>query len=51
MNGDIELLMRELKKKMDDTGKGGSDDDGDGSEATSATSLLLGQFGSNRTTH
>ena len=51
MNGDIELLMRELKMKMDDTGKGGSDDDGDGSETTSATSLLLGQFGSNRTTH
>lgn len=60
MNADIELLMRELKAKMDagavgqdDSDKddgGNGDDDGDGG-ATSATSLLLGQLGGNPTKH
>lgn len=55
MNGDIQLLMRELRAKMD-TGAGtpgasandGSDDE---SSATSATSLLLGQLGGSSTKH
>lgn len=55
MNGDIELLMRELKAKMDaGTGpaKPDGEDDGDGvGGATSATSLLLGQLGGNPTKH
>ena len=55
MNGDIELLMRELKAKMD-SGAGAKassdkDDDNDGAGSTSATSLLLGQLGSSSTKH
>jgi tetratricopeptide (TPR) repeat protein len=55
MNGDIELLMRELKAKMD-AGTGGGDatdkdESDDESDATSATSLLLGQLGGNQTKH
>ncbi|MEP1422301.1 MAG: hypothetical protein ABJK59_11080 [Erythrobacter sp.] len=55
MNGDIELLMRELKAKMASETpqpKATSDEDADGdSGATSATSLLLGQLGGNSTKH
>ncbi|MEM1051670.1 MAG: hypothetical protein AAGI28_06190 [Pseudomonadota bacterium] len=55
MNGDIELLMRELKAKMDagTDGPGASDkpQDDEDAAATSATSLLLGQLGGNPTKH
>ena len=55
MNGDIELLMRELKAKMDAGASGpGGPDKGDGDDeasATSATSLLLGQLGGTSTKH
>ena len=46
MNNDIRLLMRELKAKMD-SGSTPPDDPGD--DDLSATSLLLGRLGSNRT--
>lgn len=51
MNGDIQLLMRELKAKMDSAIDGPGNDTGDDDAATSATSLLLGQLGGNRTQH
>ncbi|WP_298303591.1 hypothetical protein [uncultured Erythrobacter sp.] len=54
MNGDIELLMRELKAKMD-AGAGGNNaldkKSNDDASATSAASLLLGQLGGNPTKH
>ena len=46
MNGDIKLLMRELKAKMDQAPPSAVED---GAEETSAASLLLGQLGGNRT--
>ena len=51
MNNDIQLLVRELKAKINETPNTGSDDDDDDPGATSAASLLLGQLGGNRTTH
>jgi tetratricopeptide (TPR) repeat protein len=47
MNGDIQLLIRELRIKMDEN-TGLRPGDGDGEE-TSASALLLRQFGGNRT--
>lgn len=47
MNGDIQLLMRELRAKMDDNAAHAGGDDGAGE--ASASALLLGQFGGKRT--
>jgi len=48
LNGDIQLLMRELRAKMDDP-SAPSASDGEPGDETSATALLLGRFGNNRT--
>lgn len=49
LNNDIKLLMMEIGKLADKRAQSGDgDDDGNGSDL-SATSLILGQFGGNRT--
>lgn len=48
MNSDIELLMRELQANMD-AGRAAKPVDGTSDDETSASALLLGQFGGNRT--
>jgi len=50
LNGDIQLLMRELRAKMESGGDTPPPSDGDGDgDTTSASALLLGQLGGNRT--
>ncbi|MEM1052709.1 MAG: hypothetical protein AAGI28_11505 [Pseudomonadota bacterium] len=52
MNGDIQLLMQELRSKMDGAASVSQQDEPDKATAeTSATSLLLGQLGGEQTRH
>lgn len=51
LNNDIKLIMRELRSKVDNPGTGSSEtsDEHKSIDETSASALLLGQFGGNRT--